>query len=115
MSNMTAVEYRRAYEEQLDKVVDAELKRDELQRLWNVEWEVIEASRHGLPGRVLDTDTYIKHKIRIGNIESALVRAQRLVDTRTMIWNGMPPPKPCRPRRTVLVDGVRTKIERETV
>jgi hypothetical protein len=115
MNNMTAAEYRKLYDEALDSVVSAEEKRDEQQRLYDVELEIIEASRHGLPGRELDTDNYITHKIKLGNIESRLIKARRLADTRGMIWRGMPTPKPPRKRRTVLVDGIRTKIERETV
>lgn len=108
---LTANEIRRNYSQQLDALLDAEVKRDAIKLALDTEFAIIEASRHGK--RVLGNAAYIAHKITLGNLQSKLARAQGLVDTREMVLSFMPVPKAQRPRKTVLVDGVRTKIERE--
>jgi hypothetical protein len=110
---LTASDIRRNYSQQLDQLLDAEAKRDAIKLAYDAEFAVIEASRRGKPGRVLSNADYISRKIKLGNIESDLARAQGLVNTRKRVFHCLPTPKPRRPRKTVLVDGVRTKIERE--
>jgi hypothetical protein len=92
-------EYRRHHDRAHDKAIAAEERCEELQRRRDVEWEIVEASRHGLPGRVLGRDEYIKHKIVLGNIEGALVKAQRKAEFFWMLWDAMPSPTPSRKRR----------------
>jgi hypothetical protein len=100
---------RKSYEENLEKLVAAETKLAELQRLWNVEREIIEASRRGPP---LAWRAYARHKDRLHDIETAMSAAKRVIFFRETVFYGTPTPRPRRPRKTVMIDGIRTKLER---
>lgn len=98
-----------SYSVRLDQLLDADATRDVLQQLYDIEFEIIEASRHGLPGRKLDTETYIDHKIKLGDLASDLARASEQVEMCEMIWHAMPTPKRKRSRARLVTDGyVRT-------
>jgi hypothetical protein len=109
----TADDIRRNWHAQSERVFAAQHRRDAYERARAGEWEIIEASRCNLPGRKLDTDTYIKHKIALGNLESKIEKLDCLISMRRMVRDAMPSPTKSRPRKTVLIDGIRTKIERE--
>ncbi len=108
---MSAADIRRNWNDQAERLFAAERSREAYKAARAIEWEIIEASRHDLPGRKLDTDTYIEHKIKLGNFDSKIAKLDCLINLRERIWHSMPVPKKRRPRRTVLVDGVRTKLE----
>ena len=86
------------YDDQVEKVRDAKNRRDAYQRLRDIEWEIIEASRHGPPERKLDRDTYIEHKIALGNLESKIAKLDFLLKVRTMVLDGIKP-RSFKPRR----------------
>ena len=110
---LTADDIRRNWHEQAEMVFAAEHRRDAYKRQMAVHWERIEASRHGPLDRKLDPETYSHEKAKHAECESKIASLDFLISVRRMVWDAMPRPKPRRPRKTVLVDGIRTKIERE--
>lgn len=102
---------RQRYEAALDKLVVAERKRDKLQSVRDALMTIIQASRDNVPGLKLTTDGYIGFKLRLGNTESKLARMQSRVDWCTYDYDRTPYAKAPRPRRTVMIDGVRTRLE----
>jgi hypothetical protein len=109
---MTQEQIRRANSRRLALLTRAEEKRDAIKRKYDAEWQIIEASRHNEPGRKLDRDRYIDHKLKLGDLENALEKAEHAVSVNQYVFDLLPIPKPRRPRKTVLVNGIRTKIER---
>jgi hypothetical protein len=71
-------------------------------------WTVIEISRAGpnFPPAV-----YCMFKVIHGNAESEIIEARRKFERASMLYAEQLRVKRLRPRKTVLVDGVRTKLQ----
>lgn len=108
-----SADYRRVYDGLLDEIATIEDERDAVKRRMAFHWRRIEASRHGAPECKLGFWEYAKAKDQHLTCEQKIAKLESLVRIKTGIWDALEPPTKPRVRRTVLVDGFRTKIERE--
>jgi hypothetical protein len=153
--NMTASEYRKAYYEQLDSVIEAEERLPVLQAQWaetlrlrNAWHAPIMRTRQEIDSQydlILDlceleggnaliectaeraevwrwvcnerrwkeNAPYRKLRDNMMRIEAEISRAKCDLECREALWECMPKPKPRRPIKSVLVDGIRTRLETE--
>ena len=106
-----SADYRRVYNEQLDKLIAAEERRDELQRQWSAALKA-RKSLIALQGTdQFDREEYYHQRGRMTELEAAISKAKWHVALYREIWDALRPPTPRRPRKTVLIDGIRTKLE----
>jgi hypothetical protein len=104
-------DYRRVYNECLEKLVSLQKRLDQLNRMWAIQLKVRNAICYG-PKEAFDREAYEYRRGKMAEHEAEIIRTKYEIAWRDEIWQSMKPP---RVRRTVLVNGVRTKIERETV
>jgi hypothetical protein len=104
-------DYRRVYNERLDLIIAAEERAEELERWWAIQLKV----RNFLcyEKKPFDLERYRYRRGRMRELEREIAAAKYRAQLHREIWQAMEPPTKRRPRKTVLVDGVRTKIERE--
>jgi hypothetical protein len=100
---MTAARDRANYVAQRSSLIEAMTQRDECKRRLDASDAEINS-----PPPDWDCDKWLSEH---GRLERALAYAEHLVGIRRDVWYSMPTPKPARKRRTILVDGVRTKLE----
>jgi hypothetical protein len=84
--------YRPYYDEMLAKIIRLEEIREAVKRRMAFHWERKAKDQHAACEakiRKLDDDIHLDN----------------------LVWFNMPPPKKRRPRKSVLVDGIRTKLE----
>jgi hypothetical protein len=103
-----SADYRQTYIELIRTIVANEQERGRIRAQMAVHWERIEASRHGLPGRKLDFWPYVKEKEQHALCERQIAKLDWKIKMDREILDMLRPP---RKRRTVLVEGVRTKLE----
>lgn len=109
-----SADYRAVYDEHLNKALEAEEHAEQLQRQWAIQLKVRNAICYG-PKETFDRERYEYRRGRMAELEVKIRAAKSLAAFHLDIWNAMEPPTKRRPRKTVLVDGIRTKIEREYV
>src|ERR1700722_18309218 len=105
-------DYRRVYDEHFNEAIEADEQAEQLHRQWVIQLKVRNAICYG-PKESFDRDRYEYRRRRMRELEIKIAEAKHCAQFHRDIWNAMEPPKPGRPRKTVVIDGVRTKIERE--
>jgi len=101
-----SADYRRVYNGLLDQITAAEERAEDLKRQWATALRLRnEACYHPAGTQPV---RYRYHRGRMAELEVEITRTKWDAERWQEIWDAMGPP---RQRKTVLVDGIRTKLE----
>jgi hypothetical protein len=104
-------DYSKVYRGLLSQVIDEEERAEDLQRQWAIALKHRNAACYSPKG--MQREGYRVHKIRMEELEREIGKAKCDAERHRELWEAMDKPKPPRVRKSVLVDGIRTNIERE--